>query len=164
MFPVLISPERTLPSRWCLTSYQSVFSWYNPGKGISLQHLPPASVSHQPPTDGLSRSVHYHITVVDQSTILSVFKLTDPETGEEDSSGALKLPALWKRLDVWFPESPSAVQGILFSESAACVCFFTINKHLPSAADFVCAVETSLLSPLVHQEFPAFCFFNWQRR
>lgn len=77
----------TLDQRWKPVSLNQ-----GPQRGFLL------SLASHPltPADGFSgqvhqiRSGHVYITVVDRSTILSIFKMTSPELGEEDSSGEKK--------------------------------------------------------------------------
>lgn len=82
-------------------------------------------------------------TVLDQSTTLFVFILTNTKLGEEVSPEALS------------PQEDSALWSIFFSVSAACVSSHLINALLQQLILFA-MFEIPLLLPVVVRTFAAF--------
>lgn len=141
-----------------------MLTWYNPGKGFpcsifllvasSYQLLSPTSPHWW--TGQISTLSHNSCRPIS----LSFFKLTNSKVGGEDSSGALKSPALWKGLDVCFAKSPSAVQS--FSLNLQHVYPWQSPKHLSSSSintflqQLILPVllKISLVPPLVRQFQP----------
>lgn len=95
------------------------------------------------PADGFSgqvhqiRSGHVYITVVDRSTILSIFKMTSPELGEEDSSGEKKKTKQQKRaleksgFSTWASPSPPAFPGSFLSSVCLLQIYFPYPQYRP---------------------------------